>query len=396
MNQHIRNITEATEARSRAATQLQAMYDQAEGRELTPEERRAEGQHKAAIKDADATITRAVTTLENEDRNADLLERMGVFDSAENRSASEAATALAPSAQEYRSLTSSNVGAALIPKEHSATVIEQIERRSRVVGLAQKFRTTSDTFVFPVVTAGVEANVVAEGATIPTDDPDVDPVTANIVKTAIRTQLTLEAYEDADPSSRAVTTSQHIRAHSRKWDALALLGTGTGEPTGVVNHANIATTTARAAPSLDIVHASISRLVATGLDPEELVAVLPAAVWTALEGAKDSNSRYLLTDPGNAAERRIFGVPVVLSDALPVDGGAGTNEATLVVGAWDYAGLVAREDATRVEVSPHYAWAESIVDVRSICVWASPSSIGRLRRGRRTHPVVTVAGPLTR
>lgn len=363
---HVLTIRNATEARTRATTALQALYDEAEGRELTPEERRSEGEHKATVKEADVDIARSVFALENETRDAEFFDRLGVNDTSTESRTDEAATALSPSAEEYRSLTSSNVGAALIPKEHSAKVIDQIERRSQVVGLAQKFRTTSDTYVFPVVSAGVEASVVAEGSTIPTDDPDVDPVTAAIVKTAIRTQLTLEAYEDSDPSARAVTTSQHIRAHARKWDALALLGTGTGEPTGVVNHTDVTTTTAGAAPSLDIVHASISRLVAKGLDPEELVAVLPAAVWTALEGAKDSNSRYLLTDPGNAAERRIFGVPVVLSDALPVDGGAGTNEATIAVGAWEYAGLVAREDATRVEVSPHYAWAEGMVDVRSI------------------------------
>lgn len=362
---HVQTIRNATEARTRATTALQALYDESEGRELRPEERRSEGEHKATVKEADADIARSVSALENETRDAQFFDRLGVHDTSESRT-DAAATALVPSAEEYRNLTSSNVGAALIPKEHSKTVIEQIERRSRVAGLAQKFRTTSGEFVFPVVSAGVEASVVAEGATIPTDDPNVDPVTAKIVKTAVRTQITLEAYEDTDPSVRAVTTTSHIRAHARSWDKLALLGTGTGEPTGVVNDPSVTTTSAGAAPSLDIIHESISRLVAKGLEPEELTAVLPAAVWTALEALLDSTGRYMITDPGNAAERRLFGVPVVLSDALPVDGGAGTNEATIAIGAWDYAGLVAREDAVRVEVSPHFSWDTGQVDVRSI------------------------------
>ena len=135
-------------------------------------------------------------------------------------------------------------------------------------------------------------------------------------------------------------TEQHVRATARALDSYIINGTGTGEPTGILNDADVSSTDAAAAAvDLDMVHASIGRLLAKGIDLSDITVALPAGIWTALTGEKSSGSGTYQAI--NVATQAPAIEPVRrpgLSSPMP------SPPTRSSLGAFDYVALVTRDD----------------------------------------------------
>lgn len=125
-----------------------------------------------------------------------------------------------------------------------------------------------------------------------------------------------------------------------KEDTQILLGTSVdGELSGVYNGRTAYTV---ASPptyttKLDILRDAIAQCHASEYMPNAIV--LNSADWAAIELSKDSQLRYLFSNPQNAASPSLWGLPVVVTNSM----GSGT----FLVGAFDMAcQLWDREDAT--------------------------------------------------
>lgn len=71
--------------------------------------------------------------------------------------------------------------------------------------------------------------------------------------------------------------------------------------------------------------------------------VLNPVDWAAIELLKDSQNRYLVGDPSNAAQPRLWGLPVVVSNAMTAD--------NVLVGAMNLAATFYNRDGVVVELS---------------------------------------------
>lgn len=338
------------------------------------EEQRALDQAKAA----EAEIDAALKAIEDEARADAIMASPHYAPLFESNSGSgqdpeQRDTALLPmSGEEMRAITSTTVGSAIIPPDRTRQVFTEIRRRSPLLGQMSHFQTDRLTYNVPRVSVGIEAGIVAESALIPEATPTAETSAVDLRKTGIRTVTSIEAWQASDPSVADLLAAEHIKAHQRAATRLALLGTGTGEPQGVIGHPSVNdTSNGSTFASLDDLHELVSRLVAKGLEAEEIAVVLSPKAFAAVERLKNADGNYLLAAPGAATERRIWGARVILDDHIPTDGGVGTNETTIVAGAWKYAAFVTNTTEARVEASADAGWDHGDVHVRSLFFWGT-------------------------
>lgn len=360
------------EARTADVQALRSLYTQAEGRDLTAPEQRSEAALEASIANHDAAIARGLKTVEDEARSAEFMERLGAYETGSGQEEQRTKALLPMSGDEMRAITSTTVGSAIIPPDRTKQVFTEIRRRSALLGQMSHFQTDRLTFNVPRVSVGIEAGIVAESALIPEATPTAETSSVDLRKTGIRTVTSIEAWQASDPSVADLLAAEHIKAHQRAATRFALLGDGVGEPQGVIGHPSVNdTSNGSTTASLDDLHELISRLVAKGLEVDEIAVVLSPKAFAAVERTKNVDGNYLLAAPGAATERRIWGARVILDDHIPTNGGTGTNETTIAAGAWKYAAFVTNSTEARVEASADAGWENGDVHVRSMFFWGT-------------------------
>lgn len=341
---------------------------------LTPKEKVEEQRARDQFEAADAEMDRLVRSIENEERAVEFESRLGdaVYQPGSGQEEKRGDMLLPMSEVEMRAITSGAVGAAIIPPDRTRQVFTEIRRRSPLLGLMSHFSTDRLTFNVPRVSVGVEAGIVAESSLIPEADPVAETSEVTLRKSGIRTITSIEAWRSSDPSVGDLLASEHVRAHQRAATRLALLGTGAGEPQGVIGHPSVNdTSNGSTAADLDDIHALVARLIAKGLEVDEIALVMAPDLFAQIERHKDGDGRYLLSAPGAATERRIFGARVILDEHIPTDGGTGTNETVVAAGAWKYAAYVTNTSDAVVEASADAGWANGDVHVRSMFFWGT-------------------------
>jgi HK97 family phage major capsid protein len=149
-------------------------------------------------------------------------------------------------ADHERALAESSIGAggALVPAPLSARVIDLARNRTVVFRAgAQTVPMTSATLALARLTSEGTPAWKSENAAITAADMVFDRVTFT-ARTLVRTiLLSVELFEDADPSSEDVIANAFAGQMAVELDRVALLGTGTPpEPRGVLNQTGVTLT----------------------------------------------------------------------------------------------------------------------------------------------------------
>jgi HK97 family phage major capsid protein len=266
-----------------------------EARELDDRIERLLGDQVAELRAASTrTASRDVPrepVLTREQSVYDWLQHRGAFDASEtplsfDRYLRGMATADWTRAEHERALAEATVGAggALVPAPLSARVIDLARNRTVVFRAgAQTVPMTSQTLALARLTSEGTPAWKSENATITAADMVFDRVTFT-ARTLVRTiLLSVELFEDADPSSEDVIARAFAGQMAVELDRVALLGTGTPpEPRGVLNQSGITSTAHGAAGSVisnfDWWLDAIGAVRAAGFEPNAHIQAPPAGL----------------------------------------------------------------------------------------------------------------------
>lgn len=118
-----------------------------------------------------------------------------------------------------------------------------------------------------------------------------------------------------------------------KIDTAFFTGTGTlGEPLGLLNYAGVQSVAAVGALDLDKLLDAVALAYTANVDTGRLRWVMASRTFIALRKLKDTAGKYLLQPDVSAdAPFRLLGIPVLVTNRIPTDGGAGTNEGSVVL-----------------------------------------------------------------
>jgi HK97 family phage major capsid protein len=235
-----------------------------------------------------------------------------------------------------------SVGALVQPQHVVGTQLPQ--RRMTIRALIAPGTTNSSSLEYDrekVFTNN--ADVVAEGATKPQSELQFEDATAPVRTIAHWMRASVQILADA-PALRSIIDQRLRYGLAFKEEVQLLTGSGSGQNlTGLITAA-----TAYSAPGslvastqvdvirLMILQVALSEYPANGI-------VLNPIDMAAIEMAKDTAGGYLIGDPQGTINKRLWGLPVIETQAMGVD--------KSLVGAFDLAAQIFdRQDAT-VEVS---------------------------------------------
>jgi HK97 family phage major capsid protein len=246
------------------------------------------------------------------------------------------ATARWDGAEHERALAEATVGAggALVPSPLSSRVIDLARNQTRVFQAgAVTVPMTSQTLAIPrLLTEGSPA-WKTEGASITAADMTFDRVTFT-ARTLVRLiQLSVELFEDADPSSEGIIARSFAAQMALELDRVALLGSGSApEPRGVLNQSGI-TTTSHGANGANITNYdwfldAKGAVLANNFDPNAHI-VAPRTV-TSLGKLKEATTNAYTAPPSGM-------LPILATKQLPINltVGTSTDASYIFTAQWD-------------------------------------------------------------
>jgi HK97 family phage major capsid protein len=242
-------------------------------------------------------------------------------------------------ADHERALAEATVGAggALVPAPLSARVIDLARNRTVVFRAgAQTVPMTSQTLALARLTSEGSPAWKAENATITAADMVFDRISFT-ARTLVRTiLLSVELFEDADPSSEDVIANAFAGQMAVELDRVALLGTGTApEPRGILNQSGVTLTDHGAAgtaiTNYDWWLDAIGAVRAAGFEPNAHVQAPRSS--TSLSKLKEATTNAYLTPPAGL-------LPMLTTKSVPINVTVGASTDTSYVFTADWSQLL--------------------------------------------------------
>jgi HK97 family phage major capsid protein len=222
------------------------------------------------------------------------------------------------------------------------------QRRMRVRDLLPVVGISTGSIEYPRQTGRTNnAGMVAEAATKPESALSFEMVTLTPKVIAHWVPASRQILDDA-PQLKGTIDSELLYGLALKEEGQLLTGDGTGENlTGLIPAA-----TAYLAPTviddlnlLDVVALAILQT-ALAEEPADGIVLHPSD-WLRMRLLKDLNGKYILGDPGANVEPRLFGLPVVPTQAMTAN--------KFLVGNFERAGTIYDRWTPRVEVSTEHS-----------------------------------------
>ena len=177
---------------------------------------------------------------------------------------------------------------------------------------------TTDSVDYVTVADTIGAAGVAEAGAIPESKFTPTLAKANVVNVAHYTKITKQLADDA-PALAAYINTKMLYGLQNKVESQIVNGNGTAPQlkgllaTNSYTDASAKLTGAKNLFDLLLLLQGVAETAA--YEPEALV--LNPMTWAQLAMEKDSQGRYLLGGPGLAANKSVWGIPVVTSSAVP-------------------------------------------------------------------------------
>jgi HK97 family phage major capsid protein len=250
-------------------------------------------------------------------------------------------------AEHERSLAEGTIGGggALVPSPLSARVIDLARNATRVFQAgAITVPMTSQTLSVPRLTSEGTPAWKSENANITAADLVFDRVTFTARTLVRRVDLSVELFEDADPSAEDVIARSFAGQMAVELDRVALLGTGTApEPRGVLNQTGVTLTDHGAAGSAianyDWWLDAIGAVRAAGFEPNAHIQAPRSS--TSLSKLKEATTNAYLTPPAGL-------LPMLTTKTVPINitVGASTDTSYVFTADWSQLMMGIRTDFT--------------------------------------------------
>lgn len=171
----------------------------------------------------------------------------------------------------------------------------------------------------PKTTSHTSAEIIAEGATIPEDDPQFDEVVLGAFKYGRLLRTSGELVTDSGVDLASYLARSAGQAVGNASGAHFINGSGSGQPQGVVT---ASTTGVTAAGTAAITADELQELFFSVIAPYRQNAfwMMNDATWAQIRQLKDNTERYLVGDLGTGASPQLLGKPVVLDPNMPAAG----------------------------------------------------------------------------
>jgi len=240
-------------------------------------------------------------------------------------------------------------------------IVEAREQDNVIRSLVSKVNINTDGIQLDQLSLGTAAGWVAELAQKPeTTSMALSTITASVFTAAGLATISNQLLADSNPAvDRLVTTDLAKRLVALE-EAAFISGNGTGKPLGILATPNIQTQTVTPTDVsadgglLDKVLDAISAVQTEHGEPTAIV--LHPRTWVKILKDKDAQGAYTVgpdsVQSARTASKSLFGVPVVTSNRVPTNLGAGTNESCVIVGDFRSALILDRQGIT-VDESPH-------------------------------------------
>jgi HK97 family phage major capsid protein len=323
--------------------QVTAEREAADAMEAERDRQLAEVRAAVARRSSGQAVTEPV--LRREENVYDWLQTRGAFDRYPEEPLSlqrylrGMATGEWDGAEHERALAEATVGAggALVPAPLSARVIDLMRARTVVLragGVTVPM--TSQTLALARLTGEGTPAWKTEGANITAADLTFDRVTLTARTLVRRVDLSVELFEDADPSSEDVIARSFAGQMAVEVDRAALLGTGTApEPRGVLNQSGV-TLTAHGAAGTAISNYdwwldAIGAVRAAGFEPSAHIQAPRSS--TSLSKLKEATTNAYLAPPSGL-------LPMYTTRSVPINITVGASTDTSYVFTADWSNLL--------------------------------------------------------
>jgi HK97 family phage major capsid protein len=274
----------------------------------------------------------------------DWLQARGAFDPAEvplsfDRFLRGMATGRWDGAEHERALAEGTIGAggALVPSPLSARVIDLARNATRVFQAgAVTVPMTAQTLALARLTSEGSPAWKSENAAITAADMVFDRVTFT-ARTLVRLiTLSVELFEDADPSSEDVIARSFAGQMAVELDRVALLGTGTApEPRGVLNQSGV-TLTSHGANGANITNYdwwldAKGAVLAGNFEPNAHIQAPRSS--TSLSKLKEATTNAYMAPPAGM-------LPMLTTKSIPINVTTGTSTDTSYIFTADWSNLL--------------------------------------------------------
>jgi HK97 family phage major capsid protein len=248
-------------------------------------------------------------------------------------------------ASEERALSEGTLtaGGHLVPTPLSSRVIDLARNASRVIQAgATTVPMTSGTLKLARLTGENSPAWKSENASITAQDMTFDSVTLT-ARTLVRlVTLSVELFEDADPSSEDVIANSFAQQLALELDRVGLRGTGTPpEPKGILNHTNVTLTAhgtngsvigsppAAGTMGWEFLVDSIGTVRNFNFEPN--AQVMAPRTTQSLAKLRDTTNQYI------APPSYLDGIPRLVTKQVPINltVGSSTDTSEVYTGQWD-------------------------------------------------------------
>ncbi|WP_228374378.1 phage major capsid protein [Demequina rhizosphaerae] len=206
----------------------------------------------------------------------------------------------------------------ITPDDYGPLIVQPVQRESVAYQVSTLLTTDSTRVNLPIVTADPSAGWFAEGADITLSDQTLDELTVTPAKVAGLTKISNELASDSSPTAASIVGAGIARDIVSKVDAAFFGNTVTNGPSGLESLTGVSEVdTAGAYASFDVFAEAISKAEEVGATIGAFVTdPATALVIAKLKQATGSNMPMLGTSATDALDRRILGVPLLVSSAV--------------------------------------------------------------------------------
>lgn len=255
-------------------------------------------------------------------------------------------------------------GGYLVQRAVERQIVEGRELDNVLRGLCSKLNVTTNEVEFNSITLGTTAGWVAELATKPeSTSMALTTVTASVFTAAGLATISNQLLADSNPAVDQLVTRDLAKRLVALEETAFLAGTGTGQPLGILNTPGVLSETVTSTDPTDLTASILAAIMQVQTEHGQPTAiVMHPRTWTRILQERDNDGRYLISpesgvqDPrsayGRGPQLSLWGVRVVLSNRIPTNLGAGTNESRIIVGDFSEALILDRQGIT-VDESPH-------------------------------------------
>lgn len=258
-------------------------------------------------------------------------------------------------------------GGYLVRPQVERQIVTARELDNVLRGLCSKITVNTNAIQLDQIALSTTAGWVAELAQKPeSTGMTLATVTANVFTAAGLATISNQLLADSNPEVDQLVVSDLAKRLVALEEAAFISGSGTNQPLGILNTPGLGATALATTTASALLDAVLDAIGAVETDHGAPSAILMhPRTWTRILKAKDTQGAWLLGSPtdirpdvresrtiARGPAKYLWGYPVVTSNRVPTNLGAGANESRVIVGDFSEALILDRQGIT-VDESAH-------------------------------------------